>query len=324
MKKAILAHLKRGGEVSGEALGRAAGISRSAVWKHVKELRREGYVICSTPRRGYSLVSAPDFLLPEEIGAGLVTRVLGRSVIYCPEVQSTQDYAKKMAAEGAAEGTVVIAERQSEGRGRMGRAWSSPGGGVYVSLILRPALRPAEATKIPLVAGVAVAGALEESTHLSPRLKWPNDVLIKGKKVAGILAEMGAEMDRLEWIVVGIGINVNTEQADFPEELANSATSLKAEGGRTFERVKILQGILAELERCYDEFQHTGFEPFRRRWKEMSDMIGAEVTVTRGDECEEGVAVDIDEGGGLILENGDGRFQKILSGDVSVRKTRHD
>ncbi|MCK9276108.1 MAG: biotin--[acetyl-CoA-carboxylase] ligase [Syntrophales bacterium] len=309
--------LRKRGTVSGEALGKAAGTSRTAVWKHIKDLRKEGYAIASSPRRGYSLIRSPDVLIPEEIEDGLSTHVLGRTIKYYHETPSTQDMAKQIALTGSAEGTVAVAETQTRGRGRMGRAWSSPPGGIYFSMILRPELSPVEAPKIPLVVGVAVAEAIEKAAGLYPKLKWPNDILINGKKIAGILAEMSAETDRVEWIVIGIGINVNTRRAAFPEELKTIATSLRAETGLSLKRVEILQSILFEIENSYENFLTEGFEPIRRRWKELSHMIGANVTVTRGKQRVEGRAVDIDEGGALILQRTGGDLQRITFGDIS-------
>ncbi|MCL0058549.1 biotin--[acetyl-CoA-carboxylase] ligase, partial [Dehalococcoidia bacterium] len=301
MKETILHTLRHGGRISGEELGQALGISRTAVWKHITALRREGYRIESSPGKGYSLVSTPDSLLPEEIKAGLRTNLLGQQIAYHRELTSTQDAAKALAAQGANEGTIVVAETQAAGRGRIGRGWASPPGGVYLSIILRPAIKPSEALRFPLIAGVAAAQAIEQLTGLKPRLKWPNDVILEGRKAGGILSEMSAETDRINYIVIGIGINVNSRRAHFPEEIAGIATSLREECGKEVSRVQLVQEILAQLESLYEDFQISGFEPIRERWKALSNTIGARVSVRGEREQVEGAAIDIDEDGALIL-----------------------
>ncbi|MFA5375297.1 MAG: biotin--[acetyl-CoA-carboxylase] ligase [Dehalococcoidia bacterium] len=319
-KREILERLRNGDPVSGEELGRAIGISRTAVWKHINELKSEGYVIDSVPGKGYCFVSAPDALLPEEIRAGLKTQVMGRDIAYQRETPSTQEIAKALAAQGVTEGTIVVAETQSKGRGRVGRQWSSPEGGVYFSIVLRPDMKPSEALRLPLVAGVAVAQAIKRNTKLDPRLKWPNDIMLHSKKVGGILTEMNAEMDRLDWVIVGIGLNVNTSRKSFPKGVEGLATSLMEAGMKSIPRVKLLQGILAEFESLYDELVKSGFESIRAKWKALSNTIGENVVVSMPKENVTGLAVDIDSDGALILEKEDGNLEKIIAGVVSLRK----
>jgi BirA family biotin operon repressor/biotin-[acetyl-CoA-carboxylase] ligase len=321
-KREILERLRNGEPVSGEELGRAIGISRTAVWKHINELKSEGYVIDSVPSKGYCFVSAPDALLPEEIRAGLKTQVMGRDIAYQRETPSTQEIAKALAAQGVAEGTIVVAETQSKGRGRVGRQWSSPQGGVYFSIILRPDMKPSEALRLPLVAGVAVAQAIKRNTKLTPKLKWPNDIMLGSKKIGGILTEMNAEMDRLDWVIVGIGLNVNTPHESFPEEVEGVATSLMEAGGKNILRVKLLQDILFEFESLYDELAKSGFETIRMKWKALSNTIGANVVVNMPTEKVTGKAMDIDSDGALILKKEDGSLEKIIAGVVSLRKPK--
>jgi len=321
-KREILERLRNGEPVSGEELGRAIGISRTAVWKHINELKCEGYVIDSVPSKGYCFVSAPDALLPDEIKAGLKTRIMGREVAYHKETTSTQEIAKALASQGVAEGTIVVAETQSGGRGRVGRQWSSPQGGVYFSMILRPDMKPSEALRLPLVAGVAVAQAIKRNTKLAPKLKWPNDIMLQDRKVGGILTEMSAEIDRLDWVIIGIGLNVNTSHESYPEEVQGVATSLMELGGKIIPRVKLLQDILFEFESLYDDLVKSGFEPIRARWKALSNTIGANVVVSMPTEKVTGTAVDIDLDGALILKKGDGSLEKILAGVVSLRKLK--
>ena len=319
-RRAILECLRSGEPCSGEGLGRELGISRTAVWKHINELKNEGYIIDSAPGTGYRLVSTPDALLPDEIAPGLKTRVMGRHIVYESETPSTQALAKDLAARGADEGTIVVAETQSGGRGRVGRPWSSPRGGIYFSVILRPDIKPGQALRLPLIAGIAVAQAVKRNTTLDPRLKWPNDVVIGGKKVGGILTEMGAEPDRLDWVTVGIGLNVNTPRGSFPHEVKEIATSLFEAGGREIPRVGLLQGILTEFESLYGNLAESGFEPLRRMWKELSDTIGAHVVVTTPSGQLKGLAEDIDGDGALILKMESGVLERIVAGSIKLRK----
>jgi len=243
-KDQLLLYLKerKGDWVSGEALSNKIAVSRSAVWKHICKLREEGYVIESSPKKGYLLRKAPDLLFPNEIREGLDTKVFGkRDIVYFTETDSTNTRAKDLAARGAPEGTLVISERQTKGRGRKGRSWFSPSqGGIYTSLILRPSISPSEAPKITLLSAVVVAETLRSLTGLSAIIKWPNDILINGKKIAGILTEMSTEMDAIDYIVVGLGLNVNTP--DFPDDIREKATSI-FRNRQTFSKGQIYPGI---------------------------------------------------------------------------------
>ena len=321
MKEIILERLRLSGFVSGEDLGKDLGITRSAIWKYIKELRQEGYNIHSSPNKGYSFVSSPDILSPAEIKAGLTTRLLGQNITYRKEISSTQELAKSLASQGAVEGTLVITETQTEGKGRIGRTWTSLPGGIYLSIILRPDIKPIEAPRLPLVAGVAVAQAIERVTGIQPRLKWPNDIIIAAKKVGGILTEMSAEIDRLDYVIIGIGINVNITKLLFPQEIENIATSLVDELGHHVPRAKLVQHILAELESLYDEFCTTGFETIRQRWKTLSNTIGKQVIVSSSTEQLSGMAKDIDSDGALILQKDDGSLERIIAGDVTLKKS---
>lgn len=315
MRQAILRALCRGDPVSGEELARHAGVSRTAVWKHIAKLRREGYEISSLPGVGYYLKGSRDVLLPEDL-----VEVAGErwQIIFHRELPSTQEVARKLALEGAGEGTVVLAERQTSGRGRMGRSWSSPLGGVYLSIILRPRLAPPEALRLSLLAGVAVARTIRKVSGLKPYLKWPNDVLLGAKKVAGILCELGAETDRVNYVILGIGVNVNN---DPPQELSEVATSLKRESGREIPRTEFIRVLLPELESLYRQLMEEGFKPIRQAWKELSSTLGSRVMVSSLGEVLQGEALDIDEDGALILRTSDG-LRKVIAGDISLRPLR--
>ncbi len=304
-------------------MGQRLKISRTAVWKHVNELRQLGYKIDSSPRLGYSFVAAADRLLPEEISLGLDTRVIGKRIVYREEVTSTQDIAGEMARNGAEEGVVVVSERQTRGRGRKGRGWESPPlQGVYTSTILRPNLKPAQVPQIPLIAGVAVSRAIQRVTPLQPRIKWPNDIILGGKKVGGILTEMSSEIDRVNYILLGIGINVNTRTSLLPETVRSIATSLAEECGESVSRVKFVQSLLSELETVYDRFLASGFDAIREEWKALNNTIGSRVRVSSGGEDIEGEALDIDREGFLLVRKENGDVSRVVSGDVML--TNHN
>lgn len=318
MKEKILKELRGGGWVSGAKLGKDIGVSRAAIWKNIIKLRSEGYKIDSSQRQGYLLISAPDRLFPEEIEEGLKTHTLGSNIVYYKKINSTQRAATELANAGADEGTVVVAESQTDGRGRIGRHWWSPPGGIYLSVILRPALKPVEAVKFTLIAGVSVAKVIAKLTDLEPKLKWPNDIIINEKKAGGILTEMNAEVECINYIVIGMGINVNTRMAHFPEEIAGIATSLREEYGQEVSCVRLVQEILAQLESLYEDFKLSGFGPIRERWKSLSNTIGARVSISNGGKQVDGVAIDIDGNGALILRKVNGALKKVIAGDVSI------
>jgi len=320
MRTLILKALQQEGRVSGEQLGRRLNISRTAVWKHVNELRKKGYKITSSPRLGYSFVKSTDRLLPEEISLGLNTQLIGKHILYREEVTSTQNVAEELAKRGAEDGTVVISEGQTEGRGRMGRNWVSPAGeGVYLSIILRPNLRPTQVLQIPLIAAVAVSKAIKRVTNLQPKVKWPNDITLGGKKVGGILTETSSEIDRVNYIVLGIGINVNTQRSLLPESIRGTATSLAEECGGYISRVRFVQCLLAKFETLYSEFLVSGFDTIREDWKALDNTIGSRVKVSAGAEEIEGEALDIDREGFLLVRTKDGDVKRIISGDVHLR-----
>lgn len=318
----LLHYLKHsnGAWISGEALAAGLGISRTAVWKQVRALQGEGYGIESSPRKGYALRKASDLLLPAEIRDGLQTTRFGRQgIAYFPQTDSTNLRARQLAAEGAPEGTLVVAETQLQGRGRRGRGWHSPAGeGIYASLILRPRIQPQEATQLVLLAAVAVAEALLASAELPFTIKWPNDILVGGKKIAGILLEMSLETERVDHVVIGLGLNVNPPAGGLPPELAGIATSLGAAAGRTFSRAELLRRCLEKLEGLYDRFLAGEREPIRRRWHELAGIVGERVRIAGIDRIYAGRVVEIDADGFLILESAAGARERILAGDLSL------
>ncbi len=319
-KEDVLKYLKeqQGEWVSGETLSNRMAISRSAVWKQVSRLRQEGYVIRSSPNKGYALSDISELLLPAEIGEGLDTSIFGKQdIVYEGELDSTNHKAKDLAVLGAPEGTLVVAEKQTGGRGRRGRSWFSPSReGIYASLILRPKLPPNEAPKITLLTGVTVAEAFMAVTPLKPAIKWPNDILINGRKICGILTETSMEMDAIHHVVVGVGINVNTRK--FPDELKEIATSVFLETGQVFDRVVLLREFLNCFEKNYEHFLSSGFGFIDKRWRELAIVLGREVTVHMIDTTCQGRAVELDGDGALIIQGKSGKRRRIYSGDIQI------
>lgn len=318
-KDQLLLFLKerKGTWVSGEFLSNCMGVSRSAIWKQVSRLRKEGYEIESSPKKGYVLKGASGLLLPQEIREGLGTCIFGKEKIwYLSETDSTNTRAKELAAAGAPEGTLIVSETQIQGRGRKGRWWfSPPKTGIYVSMILRPLMPPVEAARITLLTGVAVTEALRSLIPEGIYIKWPNDILINGRKVAGILTEISTEMDAIEYMVVGLGINVNT--VVFPARIRDAATSIRREAGKPFSRAEILRLYLRHFERLYHTLNRTGFNPVMRRWKEFSKDIGTRIAVKTIGGTIVGEIRDFDDDGALLLEHDGGKTDRIISGDIT-------
>jgi len=318
----VLAELRRrqGEYISGEELSRKLGLSRTAVWKHIQALRREGYRVAASTRRGYALLDTPDCFYPEEVVNGLRTSWLGRPFYYYDEVGSTNQVAKDLADGGAPEGTVVVAETQKSGRGRLGRSWFSPGSkGIWVSVVLRPRVPPVQLPQLSLLAAVAAVEAVEETTGLRPGIKWPNDLLLRERKLAGILTEMRAEMDTTQYVVLGIGINVNLAQEDFTPDIRPLATSLEVELGRRVERLPLLQALLYRLEAWYERWQEEGFAPVAQAWREASITLGHQVRVVAAERVYAGRAVDIDGEGALLVEEEGGNLRRFHYGEISLR-----
>jgi len=304
--------------MSGETLSQSLRMSRTAVWKHVCALRSAGYRIDSSPRKGYILREIPDLLLPQELREGLQTAFIGQGDIrFFPGTDSTNRQAKALAAAGAAEGTVVIAEEQTAGRGRRGRAWFSPPRvGIYMSLILRPDIPPQEAPRFALLAAAAVAAAVRETTGLEVTIKWPNDILAGGRKLGGILTEASMEMDRVEYLIIGVGLNVNLNRRDFPPELQPIATSIRAETGRPTDRILLTKRLLESLEATYNECRREGFAPILKRWQGFSEMLGRRVAVDVGERRFTGKVAAFGADGSLVLRSPDGETLRFFSGDV--------
>ncbi|MBU4339482.1 MAG: biotin--[acetyl-CoA-carboxylase] ligase [Euryarchaeota archaeon] len=282
----------------------------------------EGYMIESSTKEGYMLAGSPDVLTQAEIKAGLKTRVIGKNIHYFKETESTNILAREMAG-SVDEGVVVIAEAQTGGRGRLGRKWLSPEGGIWLSVVLKPRMQPQHAPRITLLAGVAVAKTIR-SYGLPAKIKWPNDVLINGKKVCGILTEIGAEMDSIQYVVVGMGIDANVDMETFPGDIRDSSTSLKNELGHDINRVEFVQRLLFELEVLYLKFQKEGFSSIMEEWRIMSATIGEWVKITTQARSIYGEAIGVDSEGALILETGEGKLEKIVAGNCEHLRRVND
>lgn len=320
IKDALISALKKehGRWVSGEELSRNLSVSRSAVWKQVRKLKDLGYIIDSSPKKGYVLRETTKLMLPSEIRDGLETHLFGqKEICHLLETDSTNRVAKDLAAQGWAEGSVIISEQQSKGRGRIGRSWFSPRGeGVYLSMILRPPISPNDAPRITLLSGVALAEALLIQTPLDAHIKWPNDILVGNRKLAGVLTEISAEMDAIFYVVVGIGINVNIGK--FPPELANKGTSIYLETAEECSRLDLVRTFLKYFEIYYEHFLREGFRPVLDRCRELSHMKGQKVQVEMAGRKMVGHVLDIDEEGHLVLQDLAGGVNRIFSGSVRL------
>ena len=323
MRKTIVEMLKRAGDnfVSGESIAGELKISRTAVWKHIQKLRDNGYEILSRERCGYKLKDAPDLLLPSEIQIGLDTQIVGAEMHYQPSVDSTNHVAKALAYHGAPDGTIVVAEEQTGGKGRRERSFYSPRGkGIWFSVVLRPKILPKDAPKLTLMVAVAVAEALNRF-NLKLGIKWPNDLLFDGRKIVGILTEMTGEIGRIAYVVVGVGINVNIARDEFPEELQAVAASLSEMSGEELSRVKILRAVLEEIDKLYREVNENGFGEILKLWRKHNITLGKKVRViaaVEGGENFDGTAVDLNGDGALVVETADG-LRTVYAGDVSIR-----
>jgi len=296
--------------VSGSELGRQLGISRTAVWKNIQTLREEGYDISVEKSRGYTLKAVTKSHVSREILRGLNTGWLGGDVHYFKETDSTNRVAKELARKGAKHGTVVVAEAQTHGRGRLGRSWESPRGGVYMSIILRPDLHPSQIGLLTMLAGISVIRGIKRVCSAHAGLKWPNDIMISDRKLGGILSEMEGEAEHVKFVVIGIGIDVNCDASiDIP------TTSLRTETGADVSLTQIIQRVLEEFETLYTEYQFnpTGFLP---EYKKCCLTLGRVVSAQRRRRNVIGHAVDISANGGLLLELESGGVEEIVSGEI--------
>jgi BirA family biotin operon repressor/biotin-[acetyl-CoA-carboxylase] ligase len=312
-----------GGYVSGSHLAELLSISRAAVGKRINALRENGWEIEALPRLGYQLISEPDSLHPLVVEGLLSTERVGRSYRYLPEVTSTNDELRTLAEQGGAEGSVVVADKQTAGKGRLGRPWRSPAGqNLYLSLLVCPPCAPSEMPPVSLAAAVGIARGIEPFLGEPPTVKWPNDILFDGRKLCGILTEMSADMDRVRYVIVGAGINVN--QTRFTGDLAKIATSVRQETGERVSRAAVLGSVLASLEHWLDKLLFGDMaqrDEVLAEWMALAPWVGSSVTVKAFDRELSGIATGIDTTGALLIDGDDGLEHRLLSGDVTL--TRH-
>lgn len=303
--------------ISGEELSKQLGISRAAVWKHIKVLKEQGYNIESVNKKGYKLVKKPDDLLTyNNICHELDTNFMGRKIEHFDTISSTNDYAKSIASESL-DGTIIISEEQTKGKGRLGRQWHSKiSEGIWMSAILKPNISPYKAPFITLIAGASIVSALNK-LGVNSQIKWPNDIIINNKKVAGILTELSAEIERINYIVLGIGINVKT--MEFSQEISEIATSLYKENYR-ISRVDIVRSIIVEFEKLYLDYINKGLkESTLEICRKYSAIIGKEIYILQGDSKELVKCIDINDQGNLVIKDNSDKTREIMSGEVSIR-----
>lgn len=315
MKSKILEILEKNGSyVSGEEISKELGVSRAAVWKHIKKLRELDYEIESKTNEGYKLIKTPDRQIQFELERMLNTKIIGHKILFLEEIDSTNNKAKQIAFESQ-DGDVVVSETQHSGRGRRGREWHSPKGGIYISFILKPNISPERAPQITLLSSVALVETLNSmKSKMNAKIKWPNDILISGRKISGILTELSSDMEKINYVVVGIGINLNTDLEDLPEK----AASLKVEMGQEISVKLFLKSFFEHYDTVYQEYLNNGIDQIIEKWKKNSDTLGKNVKIIGINETYDGLAKDIDENGALILKTKDKEI-KVYSGDVSLR-----
>ncbi|MDL4840826.1 biotin--[acetyl-CoA-carboxylase] ligase [Aquibacillus rhizosphaerae] len=303
--------------ISGQDLSTKLEISRTAVWKHMKELEKDGYVIEAVPRKGYKIIDFPTKVSANTLQWGLQTNWLGNHFIHRETVDSTQTMALQLASTGAEHGTVVIADEQTAGRGRMQRNWhSQKEQGIWMSLILKPPLLPNQAPQVTLLAATVLADVINDYLKIRPAIKWPNDILINDKKVAGILTEMQAEQDQIQYVVLGIGLNVNQTEAMFPTEIRELATSLKMESKKELNRTELVQKILKTFEQSYERFVNNGFTDIKEKWESYGYKLGESVVITTPKKQWSTVLEGIESDGALRVMNEDGTRQTLYSAEI--------
>lgn len=306
------------GFISGQLLSEKLNISRSAIWKHMNELKKDGYVIEGISRKGYRIISYPDKLSENTIKWGLETKWLANHIIHKESVESTQKLAHIAALDGAEHGTIVIADEQVSGKGRGDRSFhSKKDEGIWMSLILRPDILPYEAPQLTLLTATILAQVFDQYENINPQIKWPNDILINGKKVSGILTEMQAEQDKVSYVVIGIGINVNQKLDSFPVDLQSKVTSLSIEKKETIDITKLIQEIIQSFEEKFDLFLEQGFPNVKTTWEKYGFRINEQLEIKTSRETWQGRFLGIAEDGALLAERATGKIEKVYSAEIS-------
>ncbi|UOQ85859.1 biotin--[acetyl-CoA-carboxylase] ligase [Gracilibacillus salinarum] len=304
--------------ISGQMLSERLQISRTAIWKHMNELKKDGYQFESAPKKGYRLIKKPDNLNESTIKWGLKTNWLGKQIEFQESMTSTQDIAHDLARKGAAHGTVITTNNQLRGRGRMDRTWHSDNdGGIWMSLILRPDIPPHQASQITLFVAVTLVESLERHTGLDIQIKWPNDLFINGKKISGILTEMQAELESIQYLIIGFGINVNQSMEQLPSEINKRSTSLRMESDNNWDKLTLIQQLLHDFEKAYELYFETGFEPIKQKWLKHAYKLHELVHVKTFQEEYDAEIKGIYDDGALIVTKRNGDDERIYSADIT-------
>lgn len=304
--------------ISGQYLSEKLNISRSAIWKHMNELKKDGYEIEGKAKKGYRILSFPNKLSENTISWGLETDWLGKTIIHRESITSTQRLAHELALDGANHGTIVIADEQTKGKGRTDRAWhSEKGKGIWMSIILRPTILPYLAPQLTLLTATVLANVIDSYAKIRPQIKWPNDILIDGKKMAGILTEMQAEQDTVLYVIIGMGININQTKADLPNEISNRATSLQIETEKSWDMLPIIQEIIQTFETKYMHYIDHGFNQVKQTWENYGFRLNERLQIKSGNKLWEGIFLGIAEDGALLAKNENGVIEKVYSGEIT-------
>lgn len=320
MKSEILRLLKENDTyISGQQLCEQFQVSRTAIWKVIDQLKKEGYQIEAVRNKGYRLIESPDVMSKAEIDSLVDTKWAGKNVIYYDETDSTNNRAKEAGNNKEPHGTLFVADMQMAGKGRRGRVWKSPSGSsIYMTILLYPDIPPVKAPQLTLIMAIAVAEGIREVTGLETKIKWPNDIVVNGKKICGILTEMSTEIDYINHVVIGIGINVNMES--FPEDIAKTATSLRIEAGKEFRRFELIAAIMEHFEKAYEAVCEAGsLEPIMEDYNRLLVNCGRRVRVLEPGHEYDALALGIDKTGELQVECEDGSRKSVFAGEVSVR-----
>ena len=306
--------------VSGADLCKRLGVSRAAIWSHIESLRNAGFEIVASPHRGYQLTASPEALVADDLRARLnSTRIIGNEIRVLPQTTSTNDEAAQAARTGAKDGLVIFAESQTAGRGRLGRAWHSAAGkGLWFSVVLRPSFAPSDCTRLTVAAATALARAIRSTTALAVQIKWPNDLLIEGRKIVGILMELSAEVDHIHHVIIGIGMDVNQTASEFPTAIRDIATSLKLASGKNINRAELAVSVMQELDADYHRVQSGQFKDVADEWAAQCNTIGREINIQIGAHRHAGRAEALDESGALLLRTPHGRIERITGGDGTL------
>lgn len=317
MKSKLLNLLRSSNDyISGEELSKIFNVSRSAIWKQIKSLKDDGYEIEGVSKKGYKLISSPDLIEEDTILRNTQTKIIGKTINCYESVKSTNETAKLL-AESAADGTLVISEIQAGGKGRLGRVWTSPKGGIWMTLILKPDIDPIYANKITQIAAAALINVFN-SYNINTKIKWPNDIYLNGKKLCGILTEMKCDMDRIHYIIPGIGINSNLNSSDFTDEIKDKATSLKVEYNKPFNRSLIVAKFLTEFEKLYLPFiLENDYTQVVKICKENSIILDKDAVWIRGNDRMKVHCIGLNDDGALIVKDENNKIYDVISGEIT-------